>query len=274
MLADYLDLTGVLEHPESYVDNHGHGTHIAGIVIYGNEMAFHPKNGHRGFNDYDKICVGVHVFSCKFFDPTNKDNDNIKKTVDCIRIAINEKMDVINYSAGGVDANEDEYKAIRDFTKTGGVVVVAAGNEHKPLAEQPYYPASYAFAPNRNTPDYKDNVAAIEKLTKELKYLKNRKSYLWPKAWTEKSITNMQNELKARTQYKKFFDTWQPLGNLYSVKALDVNGKVLRSSNDSPLVWGMYAEGVYSTLPGGHFGLMTGSSQAASALLHRMLKQK
>lgn len=139
-------LHGFLQDDDSlqYSDPHGHGTHVAGIIIYGNEMLEHPKDGKSGFNDFDKVCKLVKIFSCKAYDFRG---DHLKNEEACVYKAIILKMDVINISGGGVEGTLKEYLGLKNFTKNGGSVVVAAGNEHFDLAINPWFPASYAILP-------------------------------------------------------------------------------------------------------------------------------
>lgn len=271
MLNKFIDFMGLNLDPESYKDHHGHGTHVTGIILYGNEMYAHPTTDqygfkHHGFNSYDEVCRSVHILSCKYFDPTNKSNDNLKHTVECVRKAIEMKVDVINYSGGGTEPNENEYNAFKDFIATGGTVVVAAGNEHESLVKKPYYPASYAIFPDKPYDDYTDNEKHIEQLTARLKFARPSLRGAW--------VELAQTELTNRLAYKKFLDEMKPLERLYVVENLDNEGKVIRSSNYHPLAYKEVGLSIFSTLPGGNFGLMTGTSQSTPALLHKMLKQK
>jgi thermitase len=172
------------------VDNHGHGTHIAGIVgaVGGNGI------GVSG------VCPKVSLMALKYYDPTSKGNDNLRNTVRAIRYAVKMGAQIINYSGGGTEPNDDEFEAIK-FAKDKGVLfVAAAGNERSNSDLAPYYPADYN------------------------------------------------------------------LSNIISVTAIDSAAKVLKTSNYGTKSVHLAApgEGIYSTLPGGNYGLMTGTSQATA----------
>lgn len=123
---------------DNYVDTVGHGTHVAGIITYGSDV---KRDGVWNFDD--QICPQVKIFGCKYFGPNIK--DNLAQSIACVKRATEFKMDYINYSAGGPQFSEEEYKAYKDFAAIGGTAVVAAGNEKQDLTEHPYYPASYSF---------------------------------------------------------------------------------------------------------------------------------
>ena len=172
------------------VDNHGHGTHIAGIIgaVGGNGIGI------------SGVCPKVSLMILKYFDPKSKGNDNLKNTVRAIRYAVDMGANIINYSGGGTDPNDDEFEAIKYAEDKGVLVVAAAGNEHSNSDVSHYYPADYN------------------------------------------------------------------LSNIISVTAIDTFAKVLRSSNYGTKTVHIAApgEGIYSTLPGGNYGLMTGTSQATA----------
>lgn len=108
------------------VDNHGHGTHIAGLID-----AYAKKSG-------TNYCIVI----LKYYDPhTVFPNDNMKSSIRAINYATNIKADFINYSGGGPSKDKDEQAAVKRFLDRGGKFVAAAGNEGADLIEHPYYPA-------------------------------------------------------------------------------------------------------------------------------------
>lgn len=133
--------TGISFHPKlvpyikyerniNYYDDKGHGTHVAGIVAYGNHKLDDP------------LCNKVKLYSCNYhFDATG-----LNRTLNCLNYAISEKMDYINYSSGGLEFSLDEYNLLMEYTDKGGIAIVAAGNEQKELTDKtPYFPASYSL---------------------------------------------------------------------------------------------------------------------------------
>jgi subtilisin family serine protease len=136
----------------------------------------------------------------KYFDPKSKGNDNLKNTVRAIRYAVDMGANIINYSGGGIDPNDEEFSAVKYAEDHGVLFVAAAGNEHSNSDVDHYYPADYN------------------------------------------------------------------LSNIISVTAIDAVAKVLHSSNYGTKTVHIAApgEGIYSTLPGGNYGFMTGTSQATA----------
>lgn len=161
-------------------DRHGHGTHIAGII-----KSQAPK---------------AKLMILKYMDPEYAHVDGLKTTVQAIYYAIQMKVDIINYSAGGLKPNPIEKRALRAAEKAGILVVAAAGNESSNSDQHGFYPADY------------------------------------------------------------------DLPNILSVTAIDEKRKLLSTSNFGIKTVDIAAPGfeVRSTLPGGTWGFMTGTSQATA----------
>lgn len=105
------------------IDSWGHGTNVAGLI--------------QNYADRSNFCMVIlKVFS------TRESNDNsADNIVKAIKYATNINANYINFSGGGVEINEEEKSAVKEFLDSGGTFVAAAGNERKDLDEQPYYPA-------------------------------------------------------------------------------------------------------------------------------------
>ncbi len=171
-------------------DNHGHGTHIAGIV---------GAEGGNGIG-ISGVSPKVSLMILKYYDPKSSGNDNLKNTIKAIHYAIDKKVDVINYSGGGLDFSQMEYDAVKRADEAGILFIAAAGNEKSNSDQSHYYPANY------------------------------------------------------------------PLSNIISVTAINPDANVLQSSNYGMETVHIAAPGesIYSTLPGGRYGTMTGTSQATA----------
>lgn len=116
-------------------DNHGHGTHIAGII--GAEAG-----NNRGISG---ISPKVSLMILKYFDPKVPNTDNLKNTVSAIRYAVKMGAHIINYSGGGVEYSQDEFEAVQLAEKKGVLFVAAAGNERSNSDQNHYYPADYGL---------------------------------------------------------------------------------------------------------------------------------
>lgn len=114
-------------------DNHGHGTHIAGII--GAEAG--NKKGISG------ISPEVSLMILKYYDPKVPNTDNLKNTIQSINYAVKMGAHIINYSGGGTEYSKEEYEAVAAAAKQNILFVAAAGNERSNSDEHHYYPADY-----------------------------------------------------------------------------------------------------------------------------------
>lgn len=108
-------------------DNHGHGTHIAGII------------GAKTIG----IARQVSLMTLKYYDPKVPSTDNLKNTVNAIKYAVKMGANIINYSGGGLDFSQEEFDAVAEANKHGILFVAAAGNERSNSDQNHYYPADY-----------------------------------------------------------------------------------------------------------------------------------
>ena len=114
-------------------DNHGHGTHISGIIgaLGGN------GKGVSGISPLVSLMV------LKYYDPSAQGKNNLKNTIKSIHYAIDNGAHIINYSGGGLEFSLEEKKAIEKARTRGILVVAAAGNEYSNSDIKKYYPADY-----------------------------------------------------------------------------------------------------------------------------------
>lgn len=108
-------------------DRHGHGTHVSGIV--------------------KSIFPEVKIMSLKYFNPNASGLDNLNSTVEALKYAVDNNVDVINYSGGGPEASQEEFAILKEAEKKGIIVVAAAGNEESNIDDKKkaYFPASYGL---------------------------------------------------------------------------------------------------------------------------------
>ncbi len=114
-------------------DNHGHGTHIAGII--GAEAG--NSKGISG------ISPQVSLMVLKYFDPKVPNTDNLNNTIAAIKYAVKMGAHIINYSGGGTEYSQEEHDAVAEAEKKGILFVAAAGNERSNSDQNHYYPADY-----------------------------------------------------------------------------------------------------------------------------------
>ncbi|MDD0854062.1 S8 family peptidase [Halobacteriovorax sp. GB3] len=106
-------------------DDHGHGTHVSGII-----KSVFPK---------------VKILALKYYDRKADGKANLKSTIDALRYAVEQNVDIINYSGGGPQPDSQELEILKKAEARGILVVAAAGNEKSNIDQKDnaYYPASY-----------------------------------------------------------------------------------------------------------------------------------
>jgi len=116
-------------------DNHGHGTHIAGII----GAVYNATVGVSG------VARKVSIMSVKYYSSDNKGYVNLENAIKAIHYAVEHGAKIINYSGGGPISSEEEYLAIKEAEDKGVLFVAAAGNDRHSLdlIGNNYYPASY-----------------------------------------------------------------------------------------------------------------------------------
>src|SRR5690606_22062219 len=109
-------------------DQHGHGTHVAGIV-----KSIHPE---------------VRILALKYYNPKASGQANLEATIKALKYAVDNNVDVIHYSGGGPEASVEELRVLKLAEKKGILVIAAAGNERSNIDDKrhAYYPASYGLS--------------------------------------------------------------------------------------------------------------------------------
>jgi subtilisin family serine protease len=128
---NFFDNTGNLQ------DNHGHGTHIAGII----------------FNQLKKLKIEnkFQFQIVKYFDSDTPSQGLLKASNRSFQYALENHSQLINYSGGGYEANKEENKLIQLLKQKNIPIVAAMGNQNLNTDLSPFYPASYGL----------DNIFAI-----------------------------------------------------------------------------------------------------------------
>lgn len=126
--ADDLHGWNFISNKGDVADNHGHGTHVAGIILQ------------KAPSERVKFMI------LKYYDPYSSNEDNLLSTVKAIRYAIEMKADIINYSGGGNSRSPMEEAAIKDAQKKGILFIAAAGNDGRNTDVAGFYPAGYRLS--------------------------------------------------------------------------------------------------------------------------------
>ena len=109
-------------------DSHGHGTHVAGIV--------------------KSIFPDVKIMALKYYNPKASGQANLNSTIQALKYAVDQNVDIINYSGGGPEPSPEERKVLQEAERKGILIIAAAGNEKSniDIKANHYYPASYGFS--------------------------------------------------------------------------------------------------------------------------------
>ena len=110
------------------IDTHGHGTHVAGIV--------------------KSIFPEVKILALKYYNPQASGQQNLNSTIKALKYAVDQNVDIINYSGGGPEASAEEKAILLEAEKKGIIIIAAAGNEKSniDLKNNAYFPASYGLS--------------------------------------------------------------------------------------------------------------------------------
>ena len=134
-------------------DNHGHGSHISGLIqqyVTNNILSKTTTKSKldRMFFTKSPYCQVI----LKYYDPTQQNADTLAQEIQAIQYAINIKVDYINFSGGGTTKSQEEIDLIKKALDSGIKIVVAAGNEDANIDEvttkdsdikyEHYYPAN------------------------------------------------------------------------------------------------------------------------------------
>lgn len=117
-------------------DDHGHGTHIAGII---------GAEGGNGIG-ISGVSPKVSLMILKYYDAKGSEMNNLVNTVKAIDYAVNKNCNIINYSGGGIAPSSEEKAAIERAMKKNILFVAAAGNERSNSDIRKYYPADYGLS--------------------------------------------------------------------------------------------------------------------------------
>jgi major intracellular serine protease len=142
-----------------YMDGNGHGTHVAGTIAASNK-----GTGILG------VAPEAKILALKALDDNGE--GYMSWTVDAIRYAITQQVDVINMSLGGPHT-PDLQRAVREAVAAGIIVVAAAGNEGdgNESTEELSYPGAYTEVIQVGAVDYNGALAYFSNTNKEVDIL-------------------------------------------------------------------------------------------------------
>ena len=122
-LPKSIDLTQKKDSTSS--DVNGHGTHVSGII--------------------KSINPDIKIISIKFNDPKGKGKDNFHSLLKSYKLAIKMKVDIINYSGGGLKPYLKEFNLLKKAEENNILLIAASGNNSLDLDHKKnvYFPASY-----------------------------------------------------------------------------------------------------------------------------------
>lgn len=114
----------------NYVDDNGHGTHVAGTIAAQN-------NGIGVVGTADK----ADLYSVKVLD--SEGAGSYEDVIEGIEWAIQKKVDIISMSFGGSEYSQALQEAIKEASDSGILMVAAAGNMGGQGEEKELYPARF-----------------------------------------------------------------------------------------------------------------------------------
>ena len=114
-------------------DQHGHGTHIAGLII--------GQQNTRAVASTD--CHPIKLMILKYYERGMPPSASLRASTAAIRYAVKMHARVINFSSGGFNPDANEKAAITKAARANVLLVAAAGNNHNNNDHDGFYPASY-----------------------------------------------------------------------------------------------------------------------------------
>lgn len=144
-----------VDYTESFEDDEGHGTHVAGII-----GAKHDEQGTDG------IAPDADLFAVKVLDDTGE--GYLSDLLEGIDWAISNDMDIINLSMGTADESDALEEAMQKAYQAGILLVAASGNEGAGYPVD--YPAAYDSVIAVSATDSENNIAAFASVGEKVEF--------------------------------------------------------------------------------------------------------
>ena len=135
LVANYIGGYDYVSSDADPMDDHGHGTHVAGTIAAAvNNLTGNPaeEEGVAG------VAPNARILSYKVCGPDGHCNDFA--IAQAIAQAVTDGARVINMSLGGPDYSQAMFDAVQDAWAAGLVIVAGAGNDG---TTAPFYPAAF-----------------------------------------------------------------------------------------------------------------------------------
>ncbi len=117
-------------------DQHGHGTHVAGLIVG-------PRNQREIAST---SCRPIQLMVLKYYERGMLPTASLRASTAAIRYAVKMHARVINFSSGGANPDANEKAAIEKAARANVLFVAAAGNNHSDNDISGFYPASYKLS--------------------------------------------------------------------------------------------------------------------------------
>jgi len=184
-------------------DTHGHGTHVAGII------------SSRAKKKYCLLII-------KAWDKKNKLNQT-RSIALAFKYAVEQKVDIINYSGGGAGFDYIEYIWVKKALDDGIFVVAAAGNEGQKVDWQVFsVKTAYKRAASGDLIVYKYKITYINKVNLKTSHAEPKNTF-FPAAYDPRIISVENHSWSGRLKSSNHGAAFNYKDNGKSVLSLQLN---------------------------------------------------